>query len=50
MYLYGLGQVWCFWFARSSVDLMGPLAIWPRPVLYENLSEYTQCIHFKEKT
>ena len=28
---------------------MGPLATWPRPFLYENLSEYTQCIHFKEK-
>ena len=38
-----------FWFARTLLDLMGPLATWPRPFLYDNLSEYTHCIHFKEK-
>ena len=42
--------VGCFWFARTSVDLMGPLATWRRPFLYFNLSKYTYCIQYKEKT
>ena len=45
----GPGQVWCFWFARTLVDLIGPLATWPSPFLCENLCKYTQCVHFKEK-
>ena len=41
MYLSGLGQVrcWVFWIARTSVDMMGLLATWRRPFLYENLSK-----------
>ena len=51
MYLSGLGQVKgdVFWFARTFVDLIGPLATWPSPFLCENLCKYTQCVNFKEK-
>ena len=45
----GPGKVLGFWFARTSVDMIGPLASWRR-LFFENLSKYyTQCIHFKEK-